>query len=97
MTSNGDLAENKVVTIFHTKILSPRSAQAEFGRGLEARFGGTLKGDDGNPRRYIKGGNLTRGGLLHPRISSHQSHVFASPVDPISMGEGSLEAMKEEG
>jgi hypothetical protein len=52
---------------------------------------------DGNPRRYIKGGNLIRGGLLHPRISSHQSHVFASPMDPISMGEGSQEAMKEGG
>ena len=97
MTLYGDLAVTKVVTIFHTKILSPRSAQSEFGRGLEARFGGTLKGGDGNPRRYIKGGNLIRGGLLHPRISATKSHVFASPMDPISMGEGSQEAMKEGG
>ena len=95
MTSNGDLALTKVVTIFHTKILSPRSAQSEFVRGLYARFGGTLKGGDENPRRYIKGGNLTRGGHLHPRISATKSHVFAYPMDLISMGEGSQEAMKE--
>ncbi len=50
---------------------------------------------DGNPRSYIKGGNLIRPRHLHPRICSHQSHVFASPMDPISMGEGSQEAMKE--
>jgi hypothetical protein len=41
---------------------------------------------DRNPRSYIKGGNLTRGGLLHPRIAATKSHVFASPMDPISMG-----------
>jgi hypothetical protein len=52
---------------------------------------------DGNPRDYIKGGTLARGGHLHLRICSHQSHVFASPMDPISMGEGSHEAMKEGG
>ena len=34
---------------------------------------------------------------FHPRICSHQSHVFASPMDPISMGEGSQESMKEGG
>jgi hypothetical protein len=50
---------------------------------------------DGNPRDYIKGGTLARGRHLHPRICSHQSHVFASPMDLISMGEGSHEAMKE--
>ena len=32
-----------------------------------------------------------------PTNSSHQGHVFASPMDPISMGEGSQEAMKEGG
>jgi len=60
-------------------------------------FGWNPKRGDGNPRRYIKGGNLIRGGLLHPRISATKSHVFASPMDPISMGEGSQEAMKEGG
>jgi hypothetical protein len=45
--------------------------------------------------RHIKGGTLAHGGHLHPRICSHQSHVFASPMDPISMGKGSHEAMKE--
>ena len=63
----------------------------------ESPFYEALKGGDGNPRRYIKGGNLIRGGLLQPRISSHQSHVFVSPIDPIYMGEGSQEAMKEGG
>ena len=53
--------------------------------------------DDGNPRRYIKGGNLTRGEHPIPRICSHQSHVFGSPMDPISMGEGSQEAVEEGG
>jgi hypothetical protein len=52
---------------------------------------------DGNPRSYIKGGNLTRGGLLHPRIAATKSHVFAFPMDPNSMGEGSQESMKEGG
>jgi hypothetical protein len=52
---------------------------------------------DGNPRSYIKGGNLTRGRLLHPRIAAAKSHFFASPKDPISMGEGSQESMKEGG
>jgi hypothetical protein len=52
---------------------------------------------DGNPRSYIKGGNLTHGGLLHPRIAAAKSHVLASPMVPISMGEGSQEAMKEGG
>jgi hypothetical protein len=47
--------------------------------------------------RLYKGRNPTCGGHLHPRICSHQSHVFASPMDPISMGEGSHEAMKEGG
>jgi hypothetical protein len=42
---------------------------------------------DGNPKSYIKGGNLTRGGLLHPRIAAAKSHVFASRIDPVSMGE----------
>jgi hypothetical protein len=56
-----------------------------------------LRWGDENPRCYIKGGNLTRGGLLHPRITAAKSHVFASPMDPISMGEGSQEAMKEGG
>jgi hypothetical protein len=41
---------------------------------------------DRNPRSYIKEGNLTRGGLLHPRIAAAKSHVFASPMDLISMG-----------
>jgi hypothetical protein len=50
---------------------------------------------EGNLRSYIKGGNLTRGGLLDPRIAAAKSHVFASPMDPISMGEGSQESMKE--
>jgi hypothetical protein len=50
---------------------------------------------DGKPTSYIKGGNLTRGGLLHPRIAATKTHVFASPMDPISMGEESQEAMKE--
>lgn len=50
---------------------------------------------DGNPRNYIKGRTLARGRHLHPRICSHQSHVFAFPMDPISMLEGSHEAMKE--
>jgi hypothetical protein len=50
-----------------------------------------------NLRSYIKGGNLTRRGLLHPRIVAAKSHVFVSPMDLISMGEGSQEAMKEEG
>jgi hypothetical protein len=49
------------------------------------------------PRDYIKGGTLARGGHLHPRIYSHQSQVFASPIDPISIGEGSHEVMKEGG
>jgi hypothetical protein len=40
---------------------------------------------DGNPRSYIKGGNLTRGEFLHPRIAAAKSHVFASSMDPISM------------
>jgi hypothetical protein len=35
--------------------------------------------------------------LPHPRITAAKSHVFASPMDPISMGEGSQEAMKEGG
>jgi hypothetical protein len=52
---------------------------------------------DGNPRDYIKGGTLTRGRHLHPRICSHQNHVLASPMHPISMGEGSHDAMKEGG
>jgi hypothetical protein len=52
---------------------------------------------DGNPRSYIKGGNLTRGGLLHPRIAATKSHVFPFPMDPNSMGEGSQESMKEGG
>jgi hypothetical protein len=52
---------------------------------------------DGNPRSYIKGGNLTRGGLLHPRIAASKRHIFSSSMDPISMGEGSQEAMKEGG
>jgi hypothetical protein len=52
---------------------------------------------DGNPRDYIKGETLAHGRHLHPRIYSHQSYVFASPMDPISMGEGSHEAMKEGG
>ena len=52
----------------------------------ESPFYSSPRWDDGNPRSYIKGGNLIRGGLLHPRISSHQSHAFASPMDPISMG-----------
>jgi hypothetical protein len=52
---------------------------------------------DRNLRNYIKGGNLTRGGLLHPRIVAAKSHVFASPMDPIFMGEVSQEAMKERG
>jgi hypothetical protein len=47
--------------------------------------------------RLYKGRNLARGRHLHPRIYSHQSHVFASPMDLISMGEGSHEAMKEGG
>jgi hypothetical protein len=55
------------------------------------------RGGDGNPRSYIKGGNLTHGGLLHPRIAATKSHIFASPMDPISMGEGSQEAMKDGG
>jgi hypothetical protein len=37
---------------------------------------------DGNLRSYIKGGNLTRGGLLHPRIAAAKSHIFASPWIP---------------
>jgi hypothetical protein len=52
---------------------------------------------DGNPRSYIKGGNLTHGGLLHPRIVATKSHVFSTFIDTISMGEGSQEAMKEGG
>jgi hypothetical protein len=52
---------------------------------------------DGNPRDYIKRWTLARGRHLHPWICSHQSHVLASPMDPISMGEGSHEAMKEGG
>jgi hypothetical protein len=47
--------------------------------------------------RLYKGRNLARGGHLHPRICSHQSHILASPMDPISKGEGSHEAMKEGG
>jgi hypothetical protein len=53
------------------------------------------RGGDGNLRSYIKEGNLTRGGLLHPRITAAKSHVVTSPVDPISMGEGSQEAQRE--
>jgi hypothetical protein len=41
---------------------------------------------DGNPRSYIKGGNLTRRGLLHLRIAAAKSQVFASLMDSISMG-----------
>jgi hypothetical protein len=52
---------------------------------------------DGNPRSYIKGENLTRGGLLHPRIAATKKHVFASPMDPISMEESSQKTMKEGG
>jgi hypothetical protein len=44
---------------------------------------------DGNPRSYINGGNLTHGGLLYPQITAAKSHIFASPMDPISIGEGS--------
>jgi hypothetical protein len=47
--------------------------------------------------RKSEGGTLARGRHLHPRICSHQSHVLASLMDPISMGEGSHEAMKEGG
>jgi hypothetical protein len=52
---------------------------------------------DENLRSYIKGGKLTLGGFLHPRIVAAKSQVFASPMDPISMGEGSQEDMKEGG
>jgi hypothetical protein len=48
-------------------------------------------------KRLYKGGTLARGRHLYPRICSHQSHFLASPMDPISMGEGSHEAMKEGG
>jgi hypothetical protein len=44
--------------------------------------------------RLYKGRNRRH---LHPRIYSHQNHVLASPMDPIFMGEGSHEAMKEGG
>jgi hypothetical protein len=52
---------------------------------------------DGNPRSYIKGRNLTHGGLLHPRIATTKRNIFASPMDTISTGEVSQEAMKEGG
>jgi hypothetical protein len=35
--------------------------------------------------------------LLHPQIAATKSHIFASPMDSTSMGEGSQEAMKEGG
>jgi hypothetical protein len=47
--------------------------------------------------RLYKGRNPNSWGHLHPKICSHQSHIFASPMDPISMGEGSHEAMKKGG
>jgi hypothetical protein len=34
---------------------------------------------DGNPRSYIKGGNLTHDGHPIPRICGHQSHFFCLP------------------
>jgi hypothetical protein len=97
MTSNGVGPEEEVVDNFLLNVL-----ELKFGPiGVRTRpvgpFWWNPKRGDGNPRSYIKGGNLTRGGHLHPRISATKSHVFASPMDPISMGEGSLEAMKERG
>jgi hypothetical protein len=47
--------------------------------------------------KLYKGRKPNSWGLLHPRITAAKSHVFASPMDPISMGEGSQEAMKEGG
>ena len=85
----------KVVGNFATNVLDIKFSWFRVRTGLLGPIYCSPRWGDGNPRSYIKGGNLIRPGHLHPRICSHQSHVFASPMDPISMGKGSQESMKE--
>ena len=65
MTSNKNTGFFKVVGNFRSFILSPITAQSEVRGARIARFTEGQKSDDGNPRIYIKRGNLGHQG---PRI-----------------------------
>jgi hypothetical protein len=87
--SNGKLFNYKVVGNFTANVLDIKFTSFQVRTAELSLLHCGPRWGDGNPRDYIKGGTLAHGGHLHPRICSHQSHVFAFPMDLISMGEGS--------
>jgi hypothetical protein len=95
--SNGKFFNYKVVGNFTVNVLDIKFTRFRVRTAEISPLHCGPRWGEGNPRDYIKGGTLARGRHVHPRICSHQSHVFASLIDPISMGEGSHEAMKEGG
>jgi hypothetical protein len=97
IASNGKLPNYKVVGNFARNVLDIKFNRFHARTTEISPIHRNPRWGDENPRSYIKAGNLTRGGLLHPRIAAAKIHIFASPMDPISMGEGSQESMKEGG
>jgi hypothetical protein len=83
---NGKLPNYKVVENFARNVLDIKFNLFQVRMAEISPIHCNPRLDDENPRSYIKGENLTRGGLLHPQIAAAKSHVFASPMDPISMG-----------
>jgi hypothetical protein len=95
MASNGKLTDYKGIGNFASNVLDIKFNWFRVRTVKISPIYYSPRWGDKNLRSYIKGRNLTRGGLLHPRIAAAKSHVFASPMDPVSMGEGSQESMKE--
>ena len=80
------LSRSGLKTSSNGKSLVAKVAENFLLMNLDIKFGPcpfswSLRGVDGNLRVYIKEETLGRGRHLHPRISSHQSHVFASPME----------------
>jgi hypothetical protein len=84
--SNGKLPNYKVVGNFARNILDIKFNWFQVQTAEISPIHCNARWGDRNPRSYIMGGNLTRGGLLHPQIADAKSHDFASPWIPSPWG-----------
>jgi hypothetical protein len=84
--SNGKLPNKKVVGNFVRKVLDIKFNWFWVRMTKISPIHCNPRLGDRNPRIYIKGGNLTRGGLLHPRITAAKSHVLPPPWIPSPWG-----------